>query len=223
MRLLVTAGPTHEPLDDVRYLANRGTGRMGWAVAKAARARGHRVTLVTGPTALPDLPAVRTFRVTTAREMLSACLRAFPTCDAVVMTASVADWRPARQVAGKIKKARGTPALRLAKNPDILARMGRMARGRVVVGFALEAGPKEEALAEARAKLRRKRADLIVLNRPGSLGRHEAAGVTLITAREAVPVGEVDKRRLARAIVLFVEARRLPGTGRGAGERSGRT
>jgi phosphopantothenoylcysteine decarboxylase/phosphopantothenate--cysteine ligase len=219
MRILVTAGPTHEPWDDVRYLANRGTGRMGIAIARAARARGHRVVLVTGPTALPPPRGVETVRVTTALEMLRAATAAFRRSDAVFMTAAVADWRPARRVTGKLAKESMLPVLRLAKNPDILARLGKMSRGRVVVGFALEAGPKEEALARARAKLRRKRADLIVLNDPDSLGRHDAAGVTLLTGREAVPVGEIDKRRLAGMLVRFAETRRLPGTGRGAGSR----
>jgi phosphopantothenoylcysteine decarboxylase/phosphopantothenate--cysteine ligase len=151
--------------------------------------------------------------------MLAACEAAFPRCDAVFMTAAVADWRPARRVSGKLTKDGGTRVLPLAKNPDILARLGRMARGRVVVGFALEAGPKEEAQARARTKLRRKRADLIVLNHPDSLGRQDAAGVTLITDREAVPVGVIDKRALAKLLVLFAETRRLAGTGRGAGKR----
>ena len=94
-----------------------------------------------------------------------------------------------------------------------------MSRGRVLVGFALEARPKEQALASAGAKLRRKRVDLIVLNHPDSLGGREAAGVTLITEREAVPLGVIDKRRLAEMLVRFAETRRLPGTGRGAGIR----
>jgi phosphopantothenoylcysteine decarboxylase/phosphopantothenate--cysteine ligase len=219
VRILVTAGPTHEPWDDVRYLANRGTGIMGQAIALAGRRRGHEVVLVSGPTGLADPSGVRTIRVTTAREMLVACVSAFRRADALFMTAAVADWRPARKVPGKIRKAGPPPSIRLVKNPDILAQLGKMSRGRVVVGFALETGPKEEAQASARTKLRKKRADLIVLNHPDSLGRHEAAGVTLITEREAVPIGVIDKRSLAELLVLFAETRRLPGTGRGAGHR----
>jgi phosphopantothenoylcysteine decarboxylase / phosphopantothenate---cysteine ligase len=219
MNLLVTAGPTHEPWDDVRYLANRSSGRLGYAIAEAARRRGHRVVLVSGPTALPDPKGVRTVRVETAREMLAACLAEASGAGAVIMAAAVADWRPAARIRGKLKKGASTPVLKLARNPDILGILGRMSRGRVLVGFALEAGPKRAALASARAKLSRKRADLIVLNRPDTLGRHEAVGVTLITAREAVPLGVVDKRRLAELLVRFAETRSLPGAGRGAGSR----
>jgi phosphopantothenoylcysteine decarboxylase/phosphopantothenate--cysteine ligase len=175
---------------------------------------------VSGPTGLADPAGVRTVRVETAREMLAACRDAIDGCDAVVMAAAVADWRPAVRVAGKVKKSASPPTLRLAKNPDILAILGRMSRGRVLVGFALEALPKTAALASARAKLLRKRVDLIVLNHPGGLGQREAVGVTLITAREAVPLGVIDKRRLAEKLVLFAETRSLAGTGRGAGRRS---
>ena len=219
MRVLVTAGPTHEPWDDVRYLANRSTGRMGYAIAEAARRRDHEVVLISGPTGLRAPKGVRTIQVETAAEMLRAALRHFGNSEALFMAAAVADWRPARRVAGKISKAAAVRSIRLAKNPDILAHLGKMSRGKVLVGFALEIGPKEMALASARSKLRRKRVDLIVLNHPDSLGKREAAGVTLLTGREAVPLGEIDKRRLAGMLVRFAETRRLPGTGRGAGSR----
>jgi phosphopantothenoylcysteine decarboxylase / phosphopantothenate---cysteine ligase len=220
MNLLVTAGPTHEPWDDVRYLANRSTGRLGYAIAEAARKRGHRVVLVSGPTALPDPKGVRTVRVETAREMLAACRAEARRSDAVIMAAAVADWRPAVRVRGKVKKGATAPVLRLAKNPDILGTLGRMSPGLVLVGFALEAGSKRAALASARAKLLRKRAHLIVLNHPDTLGQRDAAGVTLITGREAVPLGVIDKRRLADILVRFAETCSLPGAGRGAGRRS---
>jgi phosphopantothenoylcysteine decarboxylase/phosphopantothenate--cysteine ligase len=219
VRVLVTGGPTHEPWDDVRYLANRSTGRMGVAIAEAARKAGHRVTLVLGPTATRAPRGVRTIRVTTAREMLAACVGVFPKHDAVFMTAAVADWRPAARVRGKPSKEGTSPLLRLAKNPDILARLGRMSRGQVIVGFALETGPEESALAKARRKLRRKRADLVVLNRPDSLGGATANGVTLITEWEAVSLGVIDKRKLADLLVQFAEGSRESGTGRGAGNR----
>jgi phosphopantothenoylcysteine decarboxylase/phosphopantothenate--cysteine ligase len=190
---------------------------MGFAVAEAARDRGHEVALVSGPTELADPRGIRVTRVVTAREMLAACRALLPRMDVIVMTAAVADFRPARKVSGKLKKEAAPTSIRLAKNPDILALLGRMSPGKVLMGFALEALPPKQALASARSKLHRKRAALIVLNHPDSLGKRDASGVTLITEREAVPLGVIDKRRLALALVRYAESGRLPGTGRGAG------
>ncbi len=209
MNLLVTAGPTHEPIDDVRYVGNSSSGRLGFLIAEVARHRGHAVTLVAGPCALADPAGISVIRVTTATEMLAACQAAFPTADALVMAAAVADYRPRDRIVGKMKKGADDLVLHLVKNPDVVAELGKMSRGQVIVGFALEAAPPAEAEALARGKLRNKHLDLVVLNHPGSLGGSDAVGVTLITEREAVSLGNVDKRRLGERLVRFVETRQL--------------
>jgi phosphopantothenoylcysteine decarboxylase/phosphopantothenate--cysteine ligase len=160
--VIVTSGPTHEPIDPVRYLANRSSGRQGHAIAAAAAMAGARVTLVSGPVAIPDPEGVSVVRVETAREMLAAVEAALP-ADVAVMAAAVADWRAAAASEQKIKKGGAPEALALTQNPDILATLGRM-RGRrpaLLVGFAAET---ENLMANAAAKLKAKGADWIVAN-----------------------------------------------------------
>ena len=162
-RVLVTSGPTHEPIDPVRYLANRSSGRQGHAIAEAAAAAGADVTLVSGPVAIPDPAGVRVVHVETAREMLAAVQNALP-ADLAVFAAAVGDWRPAAERAGKIKKdGSAPPPLALVENPDILATVSGLAenRPRLVVGFAAET---DRVLEHARAKLARKGCDLLVAN-----------------------------------------------------------
>ena len=162
-RVVVTAGPTHEPIDPVRYIANRSSGKQGYAIARALAEAGAIVTLVSGPVGLPDPEGVEVHRVETAREMLAAVEGALP-ADVAVMAAAVADWRVASEASEKIKKgSSGTPHLDFVENPDILATIGRhpTLRPRLVVGFAAET---ENLLANARVKLAKKGADLIVAN-----------------------------------------------------------
>ncbi|GBU18579.1 MULTISPECIES: bifunctional phosphopantothenoylcysteine decarboxylase/phosphopantothenate--cysteine ligase CoaBC [Methylobacterium] len=162
-RVLVTSGPTHEPIDPVRYLANRSSGRQGHAIAQAAAEAGALVTLVSGPVAIPNPPGVTVVRVETAREMLAAVEAALPAVLAV-FAAAVADWRPAEAKGAKIKKdGAAPPPLTLAENPDILATVSGMAQGRpgLVVGFAAETN---DVIAHAQQKLARKGCDLIVAN-----------------------------------------------------------
>jgi phosphopantothenoylcysteine decarboxylase/phosphopantothenate--cysteine ligase len=161
--VIVTSGPTHEPIDPVRYLANHSSGRQGHAIAEAAAAAGARVTLVSGPVAIPDPPVSRVVRVETAREMLAAVTAALP-ADVLVMAAAVADWRVAVPSTRKIKKVRGAPpVIELAHNPDVLATIAedRKRRPQLVIGFAAET---DDLLANAQAKLTAKRADWIVAN-----------------------------------------------------------
>ncbi|MGC8477387.1 MAG: bifunctional phosphopantothenoylcysteine decarboxylase/phosphopantothenate--cysteine ligase CoaBC [Acetobacteraceae bacterium] len=203
---LVTSGPTHEPIDPVRYLANRSSGRQGHAIAAALAALGAQVRLVTGPVALPDPAGVAVTRVETARQMLAACQAALPV-EVAVFAAAVADWRVARESGTKIKKTPGAPppALTLTPNPDILASIaapGKL-RPRLVVGFAAET----DALAEhAAAKRVRKNADWIVANdvspATGIMGG-ERNTVRLVTAAGAedwpdLPKAEVAARLAAR-------------------------
>jgi phosphopantothenoylcysteine decarboxylase / phosphopantothenate---cysteine ligase len=162
-RVLVTAGPTHEPIDPVRYIANRSSGKQGHAIAAAAAAAGADVTLISGPVNLPDPVGVRTVKVETAVEMLKAVEAALP-ADAAVFAAAVADWRPAEPGPQKIKKrGKEAPALALIENPDILATVARPSarRPKLVVGFAAET---EKVVEHAREKLARKSCDWIVAN-----------------------------------------------------------
>lgn len=169
-RVLVTAGPTREHVDPVRYLSNESSGRMGFELAAAAARAGDRVTLVAGPVHLPTPPGVERFDVVSAREMLAATRRAFQAADVLYMCAAVADWRPRRKRAGKWRKekeSKEVATIELVRNTDILATLAGRKGARLVVGFALETGRGE---ARARAKLRRKGADYIVLNDARALG-----------------------------------------------------
>ncbi|MFC7476444.1 bifunctional phosphopantothenoylcysteine decarboxylase/phosphopantothenate--cysteine ligase CoaBC [Dankookia sp. GCM10030260] len=200
---LVTAGPTHEPIDPVRYIANRSSGKQGYAIAAALAALGARVTLVSGPTALADPRGVAVVRVETAREMLAACEAALP-ADIAVMAAAVADWRVAREATQKLKKAPGAaaPVLEMALNPDILATLSRHAqRPGLVVGFAAET---ESVVAHATAKRLRKGCDWIVANDvSGDVMGGERNTVHLVTAEDVedwpeLPKAEVAERLAAR-------------------------
>lgn len=167
MKVLLTAGPTREYLDDVRYLSNASSGRMGYALAEAARDAGWDVILVTGPVELPPPEGVDVRQVLTTADMRNACEEAFPECDGVIAAAAVCDYRPKERVAGKISKTGGAVTIEMIETDDVLAGLGRSKEHRWVVGFALEAqNPRENAL----QKLRRKNCDLIVLNAPSAIG-----------------------------------------------------
>src|SRR5262245_11415674 len=162
MRVLITSGPTHEPIDPVRYIANRSSGKQGHALARAAVSLGAEVTLVTGPVSLPDPEGVRVVRVETAEEMLAAALAHLP-ADIAICAAAVADWRAAAATAQKLKKAGGETSLHLTENPDILATLAKSGpkRPSLVIGFAAET---ENLVANASEKRRAKGADWIVAN-----------------------------------------------------------
>jgi phosphopantothenoylcysteine decarboxylase/phosphopantothenate--cysteine ligase len=233
--VVVTAGPTREPLDPVRALTNQSSGRMGFALAEAARDAGARVTLVHGPVALAPPPGVTAVAVETARQMGAALRKAAARADAVIMAAAVADFRPARTAAQKIRRDGGGLTLELVANPDLLATLPRPA-GLRVVGFALET---EDELAGARRKLAAKRCDLLVLNNPtkdGSRFGGDTNQVTILDAAggiERLPVMEkrdAAGRIVARLAALFMArpprpsrsrraagtpARRAPGRPRG--------
>jgi phosphopantothenoylcysteine decarboxylase/phosphopantothenate--cysteine ligase len=207
-RVVVTSGPTREPIDPVRYIANRSSGRQGVALARALAGLGGEVVFVTGPAEVPPPEGVRVVPVETAREMLAAVEAALP-ADAAIFAAAVADWRMAEAATGKIKKQAGAgpPALAMTENPDILATVaGRTHdRPRLVVGFAAET---DDVVAHARAKRARKGCDWIVANdvsaASGVMGGGENA-VTLITdaGEESWPrMGKDDvARKLAARIV----------------------
>jgi phosphopantothenoylcysteine decarboxylase/phosphopantothenate--cysteine ligase len=206
MRILVTAGPTHEPLDDVRFLANASSGRLGFAVAAAAFALGHDVVLVCGPTALPPPFGPRTVRVETAAGMRDACLAAFPAVDAVVMTAAVADYRPAERFAGKLKKEAGARELPLVRTADVLSELSARRTKQILVGFALEAADGEE---NARRKLLSKGLDLVVLDSPAAIGAERSDFVLLAADGRREHYRSISKEILALRLVSFVANAKL--------------
>jgi phosphopantothenoylcysteine decarboxylase / phosphopantothenate---cysteine ligase len=204
MRLLITAGPTREYLDDVRYLSNASSGRMGYALAEAAVIRGWDVVLVSGPVDIPPPRGVELHPVTTTEDMKNACLRLFPACDGVIATAAVCDYKPKERITGKLSKTGGPITIEMIETDDVLAELGRLKEHRFVVGFALEAqNPHENAL----QKLRRKQCDWIVLNAPSAIGS-ESNSVELLSEDGATAAAwSGPKRDVARELVAWLADR----------------
>lgn len=200
--ILVTAGPTREHIDDIRFLANGSTGTMGHALAAAGLAAGHRVAVVLGPGCVAMPPGVEVDQVTSALEMQAAADRRFSGCDVLIAAAAVSDYRPARRLSGKPPKA-GAWQLELVPNPDIVAGLAARKGPRVVVGFALEAAGTDPAAAEQRArdKLARKQLDLVVHNSSEAIGAAAAAAVLLWADGRRQEVPATDKAALAARIV----------------------
>ena len=202
---IVTSGPTHEPIDPVRYLANRSSGRQGHSIAAALAALGAKVTLVSGPVSIPDPAGVAMRRVESAAEMLAACQAALP-ADVAVFAAAVADWRVANTSEGKIKKGASTPAFELVPNPDILATIAAAgpSRPRLIIGFAAET---DDLMANAQGKLRRKNADWIVANdvsaATGIMGGEENE-IHLITAAGVEDWPRLGKPEVARRLATRI-------------------
>jgi phosphopantothenoylcysteine decarboxylase/phosphopantothenate--cysteine ligase len=205
-RIVITAGPTHEPIDPVRYIANRSSGKQGYAIARAAAAAGANVTLVSGPVTLPDPPGVNTVRVESARDMLRAVEAALP-ADVGIFAAAVADWRTADAGEQKLKKdGSGPPKLALVENPDILATISKLKtkRPQLVIGFAAET---EKVIEHAKAKLKRKGCDWIVANdvsaEGGAMGGDDNA-VHLITASGVDSWPTQSKDEVAKTLVARI-------------------
>ncbi len=207
MRILITAGPTREPLDPVRFISNRSTGKMGFALAEAAVEAGHEVTLIAGPVTLPTPTGVNRIDIETALEMLDAVQGALPTADIYISCAAVADWRPAVRSETKLKKSEMTGTLLLERNPDILKTILPLKGNKVFVGFAAETG---EPTAEATRKLKEKGLDLIAANdvtAPGAGFGTETNRVTLLFpdgTREILPLQS--KLDIARRIIAVATA-----------------
>ncbi len=201
--VLVTSGPTHEPIDPVRYIANRSSGKQGHAIARAAAALGARVTLVSGPVSLPDPAGCDVVHVETAQQMLEAVASSLP-ADIAVFAAAVADWRTAEQPTRKIKKAGAKPTFELVENPDVLASIGKRKKQRptLVIGFAAETG---DASAEARRKLKSKNADWIVANdvspAQGVFGG-DGNTVHIVSAEGSEAWPTLSKEEVARRLML---------------------
>ncbi|MCC5807668.1 MAG: phosphopantothenoylcysteine decarboxylase [Opitutales bacterium] len=205
IRCLVSAGPTREYFDPVRFLSNPSSGRMGFAIAEAARARGWEVVLVSGPAALPDPAGVRVVRVETGEEMHAALLESFAECDVLFMTAAVMDTRPRHCSPHKVKKDQLPGVIEMVPATDILADLGRRKAGQTLVGFAAET---ENLEANARAKLERKNLDLIAANVvgvPGSGFVAETNRIVLLSrdgGREVL--GPASKHEIADLLITRV-------------------
>jgi phosphopantothenoylcysteine decarboxylase / phosphopantothenate---cysteine ligase len=200
-RVLVTAGPTREFMDDVRFLSNASTGLMGWEIAREAKRRGAKVTLVIGPCERPPIPGVETISVVTTRDLLTAARRAIRGTDLAVFAAAPSDWRPLKRAQGKIKKdpASRVRRLVLVENPDVAATLGHRKNGRVHVGFALEV---QQPFEYARRKLYAKNFDAIVLNGPENVGPGKGGAVWWI-ARGSDPVRLPASSKVATARALL--------------------
>jgi phosphopantothenoylcysteine decarboxylase / phosphopantothenate---cysteine ligase len=203
VRILITAGPTREYLDDVRYLSNASTGKMGYALVRSARLRGHDVVLVSGPVDLPAPEGCEVLRVVSSREMHAACLSRFPQCDGVIGAAAVCDYRPRARLPGKIKKTGKGLQLDLVETEDILATLGRIKEHRWIVGFALES---EDARPNALRKLESKHCDAIVLNHPRAIGADDSSIELIDRSGETAGAWTAEKAVLADHLLAWIES-----------------
>ena len=183
-KILITAGPTYEPIDPVRYIGNHSSGKMGYAIANEAASQGAEVVLVSGPTdEIPTHPAIKLVRTNTADEMLESCLQDFNDCNILVMAAAVADYKPKNLRKNKIKKSEKTSSIELVKTVDILQQLGEKKSNQLLVGFSLET---ENELVNAKTKLQKKNLDAIVLNSLADKGagfQHNTNKITFIPAK----------------------------------------
>jgi phosphopantothenoylcysteine decarboxylase / phosphopantothenate---cysteine ligase len=206
MRILVTAGPTREFLDSVRFLTNASSGRMGYAVARAASRAGHEVTLLSGPVSLAPPPDCEVVRFVSVADLHSALDARFDTCDALVMTAAVGDFRPERTWEGKLSRAAGAVELRLIPTEDVLASVAeRKDPEQIVVAFAVEDGPDEQIVAKARAEMVAKHADYVVVNTPLAMGATASRACVLEPQTVALDWAQRPKTKLATSLVDILE------------------
>lgn len=201
--VLITSGPTREPLDPIRFMTNASSGRMGFALAAAARRLGARVDVVSGPTALPPPAGVSVHPVTTALQMHKKTLGLARKADVVIGAAAVSDWRFAKTSNRKIKRKPGALSLTLIPNPDIIKDVARRRRpGQVVVGFALET---HDALSYARGKLKAKKLDAVVANGPSALSGERSQAVMIFKDGRSARLGPASKETLAKEILRELE------------------
>lgn len=206
--VLVTAGPTHESLDPVRFLGNRSSGKMGFAIARVAAQRGAKVRLIAGPVQQPTPPGVERIDIKTASELREQVLKHAPKSRVVVMAAAVADFTPQAPSSIKIKKTGdGAPTIVLTQNPDILAELGALPRGPLLVGFALETGTDADVIDYAKQKLTRKNVDLIVANHASEALGTDDNRIHLVDRSGTQSCETQDKESLAGIILDRVRAR----------------
>lgn len=211
--MVVTAGPTREYIDPVRYLSNESSGLMGFEIAKAAAERGDEVILIAGPVHQPTPAGVTRVDVESARDMLAALREHFPDCDVLIMAAAVADFRPRRRLAGKWRKkddGTDTATIELVKNPDLLATIARRKGDRLVVGFALETG---DGIRRALGKMQRKNTDYVVLNDASALGATTTSVTVLGRDGSSREIQGRSKSHVARYLVRLEHPRTSPAKG----------
>lgn len=204
MKFVVTAGPTREPIDPVRFLSNRSSGQMGYAIAEAASQAGHEVVLISGPVSLAPPEEVQLERTTTSDEMFAAVERAVRHCDVFIMCAAVADYKPAQYAAAKIKKENAPRTLDLVPTRDILSAVAQAPRDFLVVGFAAET---DDLLGNARRKLRAKNCDLLVANDvSGAIGMESAENEVVVLHRngEEEKIARASKKIIAQRLVKII-------------------
>jgi phosphopantothenoylcysteine decarboxylase/phosphopantothenate--cysteine ligase len=202
MKILITAGPTREYIDDVRFLSNASSGRMGYSLAAAALARGHQVELVTGPVEQSAPAGCNVHRIETTDQLRQRCLELFPQCDGVIATAAVCDYRPKERISGKITKTGHPITLELTETSDVLAELGGQKGHRWVVGFALESqDPRNNAM----RKLRMKNCNCIVLNDTSAIGSLTNTVEVLSPEAETIALFKGTKEEVADRLLGLIE------------------
>jgi phosphopantothenoylcysteine decarboxylase/phosphopantothenate--cysteine ligase len=205
VRFVVTAGPTREAIDPVRFISNRSSGKMGYAIAEAARARGHEVTLISGPASVAPPPGTQLISITTSDELYDAVHRAVPACDVLVMCAAVSDYKPAATSKQKLKKRRAPFALKLIPTNDVLASLPKENRRYLVVGFAAET---HDLRINAQKKLRTKKCDVIVANdvsrSDAGMESDENEVVIFFRNGESQKISRTSKKNIARELVKII-------------------
>lgn len=203
MKILITAGPTREYIDDVRFLSNASSGRMGYSLAQAAIASGHQVELVTGPVEMAPPEGCSVHRIETTDQLRETCLRLFPECDGVIATAAVCDYRPKERVTGKITKTGHPIVLELVETSDVLAELGSRKDHRWIVGFALESqDPRNNAM----RKLRMKNCNCIVLNDTSAIGSTTNLVEVLSPDAETIALFRGTKLEVAERLIGLIES-----------------
>jgi len=202
MRFLITAGPTREYFDTVRFLTNASSGKMGYACAGAALAVGHEVTLISGPVSLEKPKGAKLIKVVSSEEMAQAVLKEFRRCDCVIMTAAVCDYRPARKYSSKMTKSDGPLSIQLRRTTDILARLGKTKKNQLLIGFAVQdKSPRQNA----RRKLAEKNLDALVLNHPKTFAADKSDFEILTPPVNWQKLPGITKKNLATRLVKLAD------------------
>jgi phosphopantothenoylcysteine decarboxylase/phosphopantothenate--cysteine ligase len=209
MRVIVTAGPTREYIDTVRFITNASSGQMGYAIAAAAVAAGHEVTLLSGPVSLPTPTGCTVVNFVSVEELKAELHKAFAVCDVLVMCAAVGDFRPDKRFPAKLRRSTGPVSIRLFPTEDILAGLSAGKRGgQIVISFAVEDGTLEQVTSKARAEMRAKGADYVVANNPEAMGASESFAAIFSAEEEIVHWESRSKTQLAERIVELLNRHR---------------